>query len=41
VAPGAELLPRLELMAQFRDPFLFLEKETQLGEWEKGKRGMT
>lgn len=32
VAPGAELLPRLELMAQFRDTLLFLEEEAQLGE---------
>ena len=27
VTPGSELLPRLELMAQFRDALLFLEEE--------------
>lgn len=27
MTPGSELLPRLELMAQFRDPLLFLEEE--------------
>lgn len=36
MAPGADLLPRLELMAQFRDTLLFLEEETQLGVWEEG-----
>ena len=27
MTPGSELLPRLELMAQFRDALLFLEEE--------------
>lgn len=30
------MLPRLELMAQFRDALLFLEEETQSGVWEEG-----
>lgn len=47
VAPGAQLLPRLELMAQFRDALLFLKEENNWASgreevrsgWEEGKRG--
>lgn len=47
MAPGAQLLPRLELMAQFRDALLFLKEENNWASgreevrsgWEEGKRG--
>ena len=35
VTPGAELLPGLELMAQFRDALLFLEEENN---WASGRQ---
>ena len=40
MTPGSELLPRLELMAQFRDPLLFLEEEhNQASGREKSGKG--
>lgn len=47
MTPGSELLPRLELMAQFGDALLFLEEENNQASgreeirkgWEEGRRG--
>lgn len=39
MAPGAQLLPRLELVAQFRDPLLFLEEAAQAGEQGREEEG--
>lgn len=38
-APGAKLLPRLELAAQFRDTLLFLEEGRQVGARSGGVGG--